>query len=283
MAVAVPPGLEVLFGRHACELALLAGYRRLHRACVVEGGENSNAQEIRALAMERDIPVDVLSKWDMNELCDQQPHQGCALLTEPVEVGVVNAVELHNACLSNRSQADASVPPLVICLDQVADPRNLGAILRTAQFLRCDAVVVSTKNSAPLSPVVSKASAGALETLLQEGRLHSARQMPLFLDGCRDAGWTVLGADAGEAAQPARALALSGKPVVVVMGNEGSGLRTMVRRSCDSLVSIGAAPLRALAMPGTVSWQVDSLNVSVAAGILVDQIAQCMEQPPSQQ
>lgn len=74
MAVAVPPGLEVLFGRHACELALLAGYRRLHRACVVEGGENSNAQEIRALAMERDIPVDVLRCVCVPPSCSHGTH-----------------------------------------------------------------------------------------------------------------------------------------------------------------------------------------------------------------
>lgn len=153
-----------------------------------------------------------------------------------------------------------SVPPSTVwlALDEVMDPQNLGAMLRSALFLGAGGVVTCARNSAPLSAAVSKASAGAAETML----LHSCRSMPRFLGRCVEAGWTVLGAAGEEGAVAAASVPADIGPILVVLGNEGAGLRQAVRAQCNGgLVAVeGGAPDES---------GVDSLNVSVACGVLL--------------
>lgn len=159
--------------------------------------------------------------------------------------------------------------PLVLVLDQVLDPGNLGAILRSASFLGVSAVVVSKHSSAALTAVALKASAGAAE----EMALFSADAPATFLSRSREAGWAVYAAvpmpatphgqmqaksvldlDGLEAADPLRE-----KPCILVVGSEGEGLPRAIRREADVEVSIANR---------SGSRVVDSLNVSVAAGLL---------------
>ena len=148
-----------------------------------------------------------------------------------------------------------------LSLSQVMDPMNLGALLRTAHFLGVDGVVVCEKNSAALSPTVSKASAGALECM----DVHSTRNMPQFLAKCAERGWRVVGTGLGDArCVPLRALD-AGVPSVVVLGNEGAGMRKMVRAACAALVRVEGAD----AAGADDDAGVDSLNVSVTGGIVL--------------
>jgi 21S rRNA (GM2251-2'-O)-methyltransferase len=150
--------------------------------------------------------------------------------------------------------------PLWLALDEVVDPQNFGAIVRTATFLGAAGVVVCAKNSAALSPVVSKASAGALEI----ASLFSTRNMPRFLAESALSGWRVVGTTLDRDSIPLRTLPV-GPPTLLVLGNEGHGLRPLVQRACDVLVKIDAAPSSSLLEGGAV----DSLNVAVSGGIVM--------------
>jgi 21S rRNA (GM2251-2'-O)-methyltransferase len=123
---------------------------------------------------------------------------------------------------------------VVLALDEVFDPQNFGALLRSSYFLGVDKVVVCAKNSAPLSPVVSKASSGAMENMI----VYSTDNMMRFLDKSKDNGWQVIGTDLGERSKSLNQVAVE-KPTIVVLGNEGHGLRTNIVRRCDVLVKIG--------------------------------------------
>ncbi len=133
--------------------------------------------------------------------------------------------------------------------------QNFGAALRCALYLGASGVLVCAKNSAPLSGVVSKASAGAMEVM----QVHTCNHLPHTLGLAGEDGWTILGTSADVTAVPVSHYTLEG-PTVLVLGSEGYGLRTTVARSCDAMLRIDG---------GDASGVVDSLNVSVATGILL--------------
>jgi 21S rRNA (GM2251-2'-O)-methyltransferase len=149
--------------------------------------------------------------------------------------------------------------------------QNLGAMLRSAHCLGATGVLASAKNCAPLSAVVSKASAGALEVMT----LYNSKNLPRTLADAAERGWDVVGAAGERDATPVAEFKVA-RPTILVMGNEGYGLRTNVRRACTAKVRIemGGAPGGSSSSGGGGSSggdevAVDSLNVSVAAGILM--------------
>lgn len=170
-----------LYGIAPVRLALLAGKREMKELLVQEGMDLSNkkdskaAKEILQVAQTRGIEIREFSKHDLNMLTDNRPHQGFVLRAMPLQftrLAHLDAVDQYSC---------------VLALDEVWDPQNFGALLRTSYFLKCDKVVVCAKNSAPLSPVVSKASAGALEVM----EVYSTDNLMKFLDKSRDNGWQV--------------------------------------------------------------------------------------------
>ena len=140
---------------------------------------------------------------------------------------------------------------LIVLLDGITDPRNFGAIIRSAEVLGAHGVVVEERRSAPLSPVVAKTAAGATSYL----PVAQTKNLPRLIEQLKQDNVWVYGA-AGEAAEDVRRIDFSGK-VALVIGAEGEGMRRLVREKCDALVSI---PVRG---------RVQSLNASVAAGILL--------------
>ena len=246
---------EAVYGANPVRAALTANRRTVHRVFAQEGGDffakhPGLAEQVSRLG----APIETVSKHDLNMLLATpgaggsagRPHNGVALDASPLAPTPVDALPAWDG---------AGAPPVWLALDEGVDPQNLGAMLRTAHFLRVDGVVVCAKNSAPLSPAVSKASSGALETV----DVKSARVMHRFLARCAEDGWDVLGA-AGEARARDVDDISTVRPTILVMGNEGAGLRTNVRRACTDFVRV----------PGGVAEStVDSLNVSVATGILL--------------
>ena len=186
---------------------------------------------------------------------------------EGVEVRVARADELETLCGSPEHQgicaetedyryaeADTLLEPadaLVLCLDEVQDPHNLGAVCRVAEAAGCTGVVIPERRSATVTPATCKASAGAVEHLA----VARVRNLADWLGTAKAAGAWVYGADA-EATVAYGAPDYSGR-VVLVMGSEGSGLRPRVRSACDELVAL---PVRG---------KVGSLNVATAAAALV--------------
>ncbi|XP_062206811.1 uncharacterized protein LOC133908701 [Phragmites australis] len=268
--------------------ALMAGRREFYALYMQEGmdlsGSNKKKKDKKAvekvLRMAEKIGLKVVeaSKHDLNIVVDNRPHQGLVLDASPLEM--VNTKELEPV------RVDGGKAPVWLALDEVMDPQNLGAIIRSAYYFGAEGVVLCSKNSAPLSGVVSKASAGSLELI----ELLSCRNMMQFLSSSAENGWRVLGATIARKAVPLSEVA-TGVPTILVLGSEGTGLRPLVERSCTHLVKIpgnvdesviGADADTDAGEEGNNYYgnqdlksflAVESLNVSVAAGVLLYHLA----------
>ncbi len=185
-----------------------------------------------------DLPVTAAAREEVEQLCGSAEHQGICAEVSPF---------LYAAPEEILGVPDA----LIVLLDQVQDPQNLGAICRTAECAGANAVVIPERRSAEVTAAVCKASAGAVEHLTV-ARVRNAAD---FLQEAKKAGMWCYGASA--AGQIAYDEVDYQGPVVLVLGSEGRGLRPRVAASCDALVSI---PL---------SGRVESLSVSAAAAILI--------------
>jgi 23S rRNA (guanosine2251-2'-O)-methyltransferase len=205
----------IVYGRNPVEEAK-RGRRRVHR---VWTSEDTDAAELTRLAGSPD-------------------HQGVVAEVDPYPYA-------DPMRLLRGSEA------LVLALDQVQDPRNLGAICRSAEAAGAGGVVIPDRRSAAITPAAAKASAGAVEHL----PIARVRNLADWLAVAKDAGAWVYGADQ-DADAPYSTLDFSGR-VVLVMGGEGAGIRPRVRESCDALVSIPTV------------GKVGSLNVSAAATVLL--------------
>jgi tRNA(Leu) C34 or U34 (ribose-2'-O)-methylase TrmL len=124
---------------------------------------------------------------------------------------------------------------VILALDEVHDPQNLGALLRSSYYLGCSKVIITTKNSSPLSPIVSKASSGAMEIM----DIRSVSNMMSFLENAKSEGWTIIGTDIPTAGKTVKMEDIpKDKPKILVLGNEGYGVRKNVIKKCDYVVSI---------------------------------------------
>ena len=235
--------MELVYGIHAVrELLQRAseGSNRAQRLMLQEGRTDKRVRPVLDLARELGIPVEEYSRQQLDQFVDGN-HQGLVLECEPLpqlsEKGLLQLL------------ADLPGSPLLLVLDGVTDPHNLGACLRSADAAGVAAVIAPRDNSVGLTPVVRKVACGAAETVPFVQVTNLART----LDALKDQGIWLVGA-AGEAEQSVFELDLKGS-LAVVMGAEGGGLRRLTRERCDFLAHIP--------MAGSVS----SLNVSVATGI----------------
>ncbi|KAI7838907.1 hypothetical protein COHA_007313, partial [Chlorella ohadii] len=240
---------DVLYGVSPVLAALQAGRREVHTLYLQDGMDLSKRKDKGAIqaakkrAEELGARVEYASKHDLNMVADNRPHQGVVLDCSPLEFE-----PLPSLPDAPEGPAAGGRLPVWLCLDEVMDPQNFGAALRSAYFLGVDGVLTCHRNSAPLSAAVSKASAGAMELV----PVHSCKSLPQTLADAKERGWQVLGAAAEPGAQPAAAFVLQ-RPAILVMGNEGYGLRGAVRRLCDATLQIEDSPGR--------HTLVDSLNV----------------------
>jgi 23S rRNA (guanosine2251-2'-O)-methyltransferase len=179
-----------------------------------------------------------ISGEELERLCGSPDHQGVVAEVDPYPYGDPGAMLRREGSL-------------LIALDQVQDPRNLGAVCRSAEFAGADGVVIPERRSAAVTAVTCKTSAGAVEHL----EVAHVRNLADWLAEAKEAGFWIWGADA-EADQAPWGVDLTGS-TVIVLGGEGKGLRPRVASSCDGLV----------ALPGR--GKVESLNVSAAATALL--------------
>mmetsp|Transcript_36885 Transcript_36885/g.59668 ORF Transcript_36885/g.59668 Transcript_36885/m.59668 type:complete len:471 (+) Transcript_36885:54-1466(+) len=246
-------GAEYLYGISPISAALTYGRRKFFTLYLREDdgdlGDADRLGRLEKLAKEKGVAVQRTDKGMLNVLTDNKVHQGAVLDVSALDMIPVSELEAVEASNSDGRW------PVYLALDQVQDVQNFGALLRSAYFLGIDGVVVCRKNSAPLTAAVSKASAGAAEAM----EVKEVNNMPNFLELSKQNGWTVLGTSMEPDAIPCGSLSLE-KPAILVLGNEGHGLRTNVKNMCDMMICI----------PGkNVGGLVDSLNVSVAGGILL--------------
>ncbi|KAL1563268.1 hypothetical protein AAHA92_05755 [Salvia divinorum] len=273
---------EGVYGVGPVLAALSAGRREFYALYVQEGLDLSSNnrkkkdkkgfEKILKMADKIGLSTNEMSKHDLNMVVDNRPHQGLVLDASPLEM--VGIKEL------DAVSTEGEKGPLWLALDEVTDPQNLGAIIRSAYFFGAAGVVLCAKNSAPLSGVVSKASAGSLELM----ELRSCKNMMQFLTSSAGNGWRVLGGAVSQRAIPLNEV-VPGAPTILVLGSEGTGLRPLVERSCNELIRIpGNLPVDL--MPAgdedvenaespqelTSFLAVESLNVSVAAGVLLNHL-----------
>jgi 23S rRNA (guanosine2251-2'-O)-methyltransferase len=225
---------EQVYGRRPVREVLRAGRREVLELWATERAVKAEGW-LRAVERPK---VQVKLERDLSEAAHTRDHQGVLAWCEPYKYA--DAYELA-----------ATGRPLLACLDQVSDPRNLGAVARSAEGAGATGIVVPSHGSARVTPVVCRASAGAVEHLPIAVVTNLAR----YLEEIKRGDLWIAGA-AAENATPMWQADLTGG-IAFVFGAEGKGLRPLVRRTCDELVSI---PLEG---------KVASLNVSVAAGVLL--------------
>lgn len=211
----------------------------------MEGGKGGAMREVLDLARARGIPVKTATRSDLDRLAGGESHQGVVAVAGKAAAGG----RTLDALLTRAR--DVARPALFVALDEVKDPGNAGAIVRTAEAAGADGLIMTEHRTAPAGGGMSRASAGAVEHL-PVVRVVNLRDA---LDRLKEAGCWVVGADAnGDRSHTAADLA---RPVVLVLGEEERGLRELTRKTCDDLVRI---PMRG---------KVASLNVSAAAAILL--------------
>jgi len=235
--------MALFYGIHAVEEALKAGPGRIERVCAQRGQKNPRVQQIIDLCSTHHIPVSFEQKAWLDRKAEGQRHQGILCY--------VSEMATHSV---GKILEQAASPGLLVILDGIEDPHNVGAVLRSAEVAGADGVILPQRRGAGLSATAVKASAGAASHVKVARAANTSQVIELL----KKNGYWVAGLDAD-----------SGRPIweadftvatALVLGNEGTGLHRLVKEKCDFLVAI---PVRG---------KISSHNVSVAAGIALYEV-----------
>jgi len=238
------PDNTLLEGKNPVWEALKAN-RPIEKILILKTIQQESVRGITGLAHSKKIKVEFVPKERLDALSSTLRHQGVIAVC-----AARRYEELDNVLDTIKQQGKT---PFVILLDEVQDPHNLGAVIRTAECAGAQAVVVTQHNSAGLTPATGRASAGAIEHV----PVCKAQNLEQTIEKLKEQGIWVVGAD--PQGKPAWELDLTG-PVALVVGGEDGGVRRLVLEKCDFLAG--------LPMYG----KINSLNVSVAAGILMYEV-----------
>ena len=242
-----------IVGRNAV-LESLTADTAIEKIFLSYGIDDAQIHRIRSLADKKRIPCSVTDRRKFQELekslgVERNNAQGVIALR------ALRAPLTLDELLQQAVDTAKETRPLVVVLDGITDPHNLGAIARSAEAAGAYGLIVPEQYTAPITPVVVKASAGAIEHL----QIARVKRVSEALRACKAAGWTILGTGApgtGNYSDP-----MEDGPIALVIGDEGEGLHERVREECDRVLEIP--------MLGSIS----SLNASVAAGIVLFEIA----------
>ena len=232
---------NVISGRNAVKELLSSG-RDIEKMFVQSGEREGSLNLILGIAAERKIPISQVDRAKLDQLCGGERHQGVvAIASERNYYTIEQIVEYANSL---------GEPPLIVVLDGVEDPHNLGAIIRSAECLGAHGVVIPKRRSVGLTATVAKASAGAIEHM----RVAKVTNLASAVDELKELGLWIYAADMGE--NKYFETDMTG-PAALVLGSEGFGISRLVKEKCDFVVSI---PL---------CGEVNSMNVSCAAAVLL--------------
>jgi len=240
--------MDRLTGIHAVREALEAG-QAFDRIVIARGRQDTRVEEIVRLARGRNIAVRFEDRGQLDRLADSKDHQGVVALAAARAAGTLE--EILEAATAGAGRGETG---LIVLLDGVEDPHNLGAIVRTALAVGAHGVVIPERRAAGLTDTVARASAGALAHLPVAKVTNLVRTM----EELKEAGYWLIGLDEG--AEKSYTQTDYTSPVGIVLGGEGQGLHELTRKRCDFLVSL------------PTSGPVKSLNVSVAAGIVLFEV-----------
>ena len=236
---------EILYGRNAVTEAIKSGMA-INKVLIASGEVSGSLKAIIALVKEKHIVYQFVDKNKLNDITGTKNHQGVALYTSPAEYCDIEDIL--------RKAKDANEAPFIIILDEIQDPHNFGAIIRTADAVGAHGIIIPKRRSVQLTGTVAKTSAGA------SAHVPIARvpNIPAAIDQLKEAGLWIAGTDL-TGTVPFYKADFKG-PIGIVIGSEGNGMGNLVTKKCDFIVTIP--------MKGEVS----SLNASVAAGVVLYEV-----------
>ncbi len=237
--------MDKIEGRNPVMEALKAG-REIDKILVAKGAAEGSIKKIIGMAKERGIPVQNVERNKLNEISESDNHQGIIAMAAAHEYS-----SLEDIIEASKGK---DKEPFVLLLDEIMDPHNLGSIMRTADAVGVDGIIIPKRRSVGLTAVVAKTSAGAIEYV----PVAKVSNLSQAIDKLKAAGFWVAGADAD--GKQAHYEAKLGGAIALVIGNEGEGISRLIKEKCDFLVKIP--------MVGNVS----SLNASVAAAVFMYEV-----------
>jgi 23S rRNA (guanosine2251-2'-O)-methyltransferase len=232
-----------LFGLHSVQAALDYSPKKIHKAWVDSGRQDKRLTQAVNDLLDLGIEPEKVDRKRLDRLADTNNHQG-------IVIEVEMPGELSESDLKTAVENLAS-PALFLVLDNVQDPHNLGACLRTADATGVHGVIITKDNATGITPTVCKVASGAAETV----PVYQVTNLARTLRWLKGEGLWIMGAD-GETSQTVYTTDFT-IPLALVVGTEGKGLRRLTKEQCDMLVAI------------PMMGQVESLNLSVATGVLL--------------
>ncbi|KAN0036093.1 hypothetical protein ACTA71_005394 [Dictyostelium dimigraforme] len=224
-------------------------------------------KEIVKNSFKRKIPVRSVNKGTLDSFSKGRAHQGVILDASPLTLLNIDFLERfninqrlsdknENKLVGNRINKDKY--PLWLVLDELWDPQNVGAIIRTCSFFNIDGIVISNKHSSPITPTASKSSSGACESFI----IHRTESIEGFLKSSQRNGWNIIGTSLDDTNENRPCVDVNqvqlNQPTILILGNEGFGLKPSVLEVCNKTIKIIGG-----------NYKIDSLNVSVTSGILI--------------
>ncbi|MDQ7094088.1 23S rRNA (guanosine(2251)-2'-O)-methyltransferase RlmB [Desulfosporosinus sp. PR] len=235
---------EIIYGKNPV-LELLKSGKPVNKILLLADGANVRNQEILSLLQKRNIPYQFVDRQALDRLAQRERHQGMLAYVAAREYAEVEDIL---ALAEKRQEA-----PFILVLDEIEDPHNLGALLRTVDAVGAHGVIIPKRRSVSLTGTVAKTSAGAVEHVL----VARVSNLVQTIKELKKKGCWVSGAEAG--GSDAFTADLTG-PRVIVIGSEGKGISRLLRENCDELVSL---PMRG---------KVTSLNASVAGSLMLYEV-----------
>ncbi len=235
---------NIICGRNPVLEAVRSG-REIDRLLVAHGATGGTISAIIAKCSDKGILIKEISPQKLDYYCGGANHQGVAVMFASQEYSTVDDIL--------KTAEERKEKPFIIICDEIEDPHNLGAIIRTAEACGVHGIIIPKRRSASLNATVAKTSAGALEYM----KVARVTNIANTIDKLKEAGIWVFGADMN--GQPYTQIDYD-IPCAIVIGNEGKGIGTLTAKKCDAIIS--------LPMKG----KINSLNASVAAGVLMYEV-----------
>ena len=232
-----------IFGFHSVESLLNTNPESVLKVFIQSGRKDFRVNDLNETLSDLKIPFSGVEKNELDRIAKGEAHQGV------ISEVILPPLLTEDTLLSSIEYLPTNTKPLILILDSIQDPRNLGACLRSANAAGVSHVIINKDGSAPINALVHKTSAGAINSL----QIFHVTNLSRTIKSIQEKGIWVIGLD-GESSTKIYDVNLS-DPTAIVMGTEGKGIRQLIKKTCDQLVTI------------PMSGNIESLNVSVATGI----------------
>ncbi|MCX5852495.1 MAG: 23S rRNA (guanosine(2251)-2'-O)-methyltransferase RlmB [Deltaproteobacteria bacterium] len=238
--------MQIIYGIHPVLETLKRTPREIEKIILTSGRKGKEIEEIVSRAERNRVPLEYRHRESLEAMTGSRVHQGVACVCKDFHYTDVD--ELLARCQNSCNDS------VILLLDCIEDPQNLGSLIRTAHCFGVDGIIIPERRAAPVTPAVIKVSAGAAR-YIPIARISNLADV---LDRMKEAGFWIFGTSA-EGGRHLRGLEY-GKKAALVLGGEGKGMRPLIQKKCDFLISIPMA------------GSIDSLNVAVAGGIIMHEI-----------